>query len=1065
MKNEKEQLKNPIEYDEAPEPLFKTDSADIEEPVDQQESFAAPDVPEDEEDIEQGIQIVLTIGTGTINTANRTISWPVTLNYPAGQLVPASLTDLSPSNACTTVTGSGLSYTVTLSGFNAGTSGNASFAIRRNIFTQGLFLNSYTASSRVAYSFAAPVSVSIGSGTVNEANRTISWPVTLGSSGLTGFDVSDIISRCPSGATVAVSGSGTSRTVTFSGFNVGDNDTASFSIRANAFTASSLPSTNVNNVQVNATGAAYDFRSRVTATVGSGTVNTANRTISWPMTLSSSGLSGFNASDIINRSPSGATVAVSGSGTAYTVTFSGFNVGDSGSADFSIRADAFTGSSLPSNRRNNVQSEATAVAYDFRSRVTATVGTGSVNTANRTVSWPVTLSSSGLSGFNASDIINRSPSGATVGVSGSGTSYTVIFSGFNVGSSGSADFSIRANAFTTASLPSNRRNNVQAEATAVAYDFRDRVSITIGTGTVNTGNRTVSWNLTFSDSGLSGFSSSDIINRSPSSASVSVTGSGTTRTVTFGPFNIGDSGSADFSIQANAFTSSSLPSNHRNNVQVNATAASYDFRGRASVTISAATVNTTNRTITWPITLSSSSLMGLTDADIINRSPSNAQVAVSVSAGSGTITFSGLTANTSGNASFSIRANAFTSQSLPSNTRNNIQINATAVAYNFQNRVTATVGTGTVNTANRTISWPVTLSHSGLTGFDASDIINRRPSAATVAVSGSGTNRTVTFSGFVLGNTGSADFAIRANAFTSLPSNTRNNVQAEATAVAYDFRPRVTVSIGIGTVNTGNRTISWPIALSSSRVTGFNNSDIINRSPSGATVTLTGSGSAYTVTFGPFNAGDSGSADFSIIANAFTASSLPANTRNNLQADATAVAYNFQSRVTATIGTGTVNTTNRTISWPVTLNSAGLSGFNASDIINRSPSGATVAVSGSGTAYTVTFGPFNVGDSGSADFSIRANAFTASSLPSNRRNNVQSEATAVSYNFSSYSATWSPLSVGQNRSISGTITLSENPGSAFSVTEDFIVQIRSGTGTTQDPFTWTTATGWTLTST
>ena len=324
----------------------------------------------------------------------------------------------------------------------------------------------------------------------------------------------------------------------------------------------------------------YDSRPRVRAIIGEGVQQPTGRSIRWPVTLSSSSLRGLDADDIISRVPSGATVSVTGAGTSYRVGFTGFSSGDTGNASFSIRANAFTSASLPSNTLNNVETAAPAAAYDFRPRVTITIGTGTVNTANRTISWLLTFSAANLAGFNLSDIINKTPSTARAALSGTGTTRTLTFSGFSAGDSGNADFSIRANAFLDSSLPSNTLNNVQTETTAVNYNFVDttnRVSITIGPGVIDRTARTIAWPLTLSHSGLTGLDAVDVTSRLPGTAAVALTGSGTSYTVTFGPFAVDDTGIADFSIRAGAFDAASLPATYRNNVQVNATGVGYNF--------------------------------------------------------------------------------------------------------------------------------------------------------------------------------------------------------------------------------------------------------------------------------------------------------------------------------------------------------------------------------------------------------------------------------------------------------------------------------------------------------
>lgn len=108
------------------------------------------------------------------------------------------------------------------------------------------------------------------------------------------------------------------------------------------------------------------------------------------------------------------------------------------------------------------------------------------------------------------------------------------------------------------------------------YDTRNRPTITVDAPTSNFDDRTISWRISWIPTTITGIDFADIINRVPSDATVSVTGSGASRTITLGGFDIDDSGIASFSIRENAFDWDSLPSGYGNNRQVDVTGA-YNF--------------------------------------------------------------------------------------------------------------------------------------------------------------------------------------------------------------------------------------------------------------------------------------------------------------------------------------------------------------------------------------------------------------------------------------------------------------------------------------------------------
>ncbi len=535
----------------------------------------------------------------------------------------------------------------------------------------------------------------------------------------------------------------------------------------------------------------------------------------------------------------------------------------------------------------DVPEDESDIAQSPSQRVTITIGRGVPNTANRTVTWPITLSHSVLMGLTDGDIVSRSPSNAQVGISITGTTGTITFSGIPANTSGTAGFVIRANAFDSNSLPANFDNNAAIAAPNTSYDFIGRPArISISTRR-HPPARSVWWYVTAGP----GFNLDDIINRNPSNATVTLSGSGRDYIVTF-TMPVGTGGVAYFTVRANALDESSLGSGVLNNVAVTSNRQSFSFPAtppattptRVTITIARPTINNTDRTISWPVTFSHSILMGLTDADIINRSPSNVMIGITGSGANRTITFSGFPANATGTAGFTIRDFAFDSNSLPSNHVNNIAVDAPNTSYDFRpaNNIIWSIPSE-LQTGAFTVSgvWSQALTRSS---FTASDIT---VSSGTVSnFTFNSNNRDFSFRVTPPANTsGNITVTIAANAVT--PTNTA----PQTTLISYDTIRRVATTITAQTPNQAERTISWLITFNPViRGTGLVRSNLI---PDSTSFTVENFSGITRVTQSGFLPGQSGSSSFTLRADSIISRFLPTNYANNLETPSPVLNYNF----------------------------------------------------------------------------------------------------------------------------------------------------------------------------
>ena len=155
----------------------------------------------------------------TVDPSDNTIRWTLTFSNagtysfrPGGQLVQYFGTSPN-STSITHISGNRYRVRARYSTSTA-TSGTIRFILRRgsgNFFTDRHITGNIT-SPTATFSFQPLATVSIASGTADNANQTVSWDLTFTNPG-SGFSAADI-TPTPSDASVSVTGTGNSRTVT-----------------------------------------------------------------------------------------------------------------------------------------------------------------------------------------------------------------------------------------------------------------------------------------------------------------------------------------------------------------------------------------------------------------------------------------------------------------------------------------------------------------------------------------------------------------------------------------------------------------------------------------------------------------------------------------------------------------------------------------------------------------------------------------------------------------------------------------------------------------------------------
>ena len=253
--------------------------------------------------------------------------------------------------------------------------------------------------------------------------------------------------------------------------------------------------------------------------------------------------SSFTTSDI---TVTGGTLSnFLGSGTSYTATFTPTDNTSSGSGSIGTIAGFFTDTNSNSILASNL---ATPITYDTVSPTVAI--TSSSSTLNKGATSTVSFNfSEAPSSFTASDI---TVTGGTLGpLTGSGTSYTAIFTPTpNVGT-GSASIGIASGSFTdTAGNPITASSSL---ATPITFDtLCPTVTITSDQTTLQKW-QTSTLTFQFSDA-PSSFTADDITVTGGTLSNLS--GSGTSYTATFTPDDNTNGGSASISTSAGFFRNS-----------------------------------------------------------------------------------------------------------------------------------------------------------------------------------------------------------------------------------------------------------------------------------------------------------------------------------------------------------------------------------------------------------------------------------------------------------------------------------------------------------------------------
>jgi len=956
-----------------------------------------------------------TLKSGQNSTLTFTLSEPST-NFVTGDATATGGTLASISATSSTV------YTAVFTPTANTQSGTGAISIAIGVFSDAAGnTNAASSTSSITYDTQVPsVSSITASRSTLKSWDTSVFTITL-SEASTDFVVGDVTF---SGGTLSsfTAVSGTSYTVVFTPTANTQSGTGSVSVASGVFTDAAGNS----NTASSATTVTYDTLAPTVTITASATTLKSGETSTLTITLSEASTD-FAVGDITFFG--GTLSSFSGSGTSYSVVFTPTADRSSGSGYALVLSSFF------SDAAGNFNSGSTTTNFTYDTRVPTVSIAASATTlkSGETSTLTFTLSEASTS-FVVTDI---TASGGTLSsFSGSGASYTVVFTPTANTQTGSGSVSVASGAFTDAA----GNGNTASSTTAFTYDTQaPTVSIAAGSVSLKSG-ETSTLTITLSEASTD-FAVGDITFSGGTLSSFS--GSGTSYSVVFTPTANTQTGSGSVSVASGGFTDAAGNSNTASS----ATAITYDTQA-PTVSIAAGSASLkSGETSTLTFTLSEAS----TNFVVTDITASGGTL--SSFAGSGTsysVVFTP-TANTqSGSGSVSVASGGFTDAAGNSNTASS----ATTITYDTQSPSVSSIvaGTSTLK-SGETTTLTITLSEAS-SNFATGDVSVSGGTLSSVTATSS-TVYSVVFTPTVNTQSGSGSVSVASGAFTDAAGN--SNTASSATTITYDTQaPTVSIAASSASLKSGETsTLTFTLSEAS---TDFVVADV---SVSGGTLSsfTAVSGTSYTVVFTPTVNTQGGTGSVSVSSGAFTDAAGNGNTASST----TTITYDTQAPTFSMAASSTLLKSGETSTLTFTLSEAS-SNFDVSDI---SASGGTLSsFAGSGTSYTVVFTPY-------ADFvsmswiSVATGRFTdaaGNSSTTSRTIVIEYDTQAPTVSYVTSSSTNGTYSIGDTVSIQvvfgETVTVSGTPRLTLETgSTDRAVDYASGSGTSSLTFTYTVQAG------
>ncbi len=649
--------------------------------------------------------------------------------------------------------------------------------------------------------------------------------------------------------------------------------------------------------------------------------------------------------DITLNTTGGATgtVNVSGSGLTRTVTIS--SITGNGTIGISIAAN--TASDTAGNLAPASGASTTFIVDS--TPPTITIGSPSVST---TRTGPVTFSVTYAdANFNTSTLVTgnislNSTGGATgtIGLSGSGTAYTVTIS--SITGNGTLGISIASG--TASDLAGNTAPSAGPSSTFMVDNTGPTVTINKAAAQADPTNASpITFTVVFNES-VTGFATGDVtLSGTAGATTATVTGSGTNYNVAVSGMT--GSGTVIATISAgvaqDAVGNTNVASTSTDNsvsydiiaptVTINQAAAQADPTNTSPINFTVVFSETTTDFLTGDVTLSGTA--GATTA-AVTGSGTNYNVAVSGMTGSGTV-IATIAASVAHDAAGN--ANASSTSNDNSVTYDNTAMNVTI------NQAAAQADPTNASPINFTVIFT-----KATTDFLTGDVtLSGTAGATTATVTGSGTNYNVAVSGMT--GSGTVIASIAAGAAHDAANNPNTASTSTDNSVTYDLiAPTVTINQAAAQADPTNTSpINFTVVFSET-TTDFLTGDVTLSGTAGATTAaVTGSGTNYNVAVSGMTG--SGTVIATIAAGAAHDAAGNANTAST--SNDNSVTYdNTAMNVTINQATAQADPTNASpINFTVIFTKA-TTDFLTGDVTLSGTAGATTAtVTGSGTTYNV----------------------------------------------------------------------------------------------------------------
>ncbi len=705
----------------------------------------------------------------------------------------------APGSLVASLTGSGVSYAVSVSGMTG--PGQIQASIPANVVDGGNAAST-SPDNTILY---GNVVVSQAAGQVDPTSVSPIRFSVLFNRVVTGFSAADVSfagSTAPGTLVAAVTGSGTTYTVSVSGMSAPG--LVKVSIPANAVDGGNAASVSADNEVgfVNSSVVINQSTGQLDPTASSPVRFTAG--FSKPVT-------GFTASDVSftgSTAPGVLAASVTGSGTTYSIVVTGMT--GPGLVRASIPANVVDLGNSASTSSDN------SVTYAF-----VVVNQASTQ-ADPTAASPVRFTANfykAVTGFTSADVSlagSTAPGTLVAAVTGSGGTYTISVSGMT--GPGLVKAAIPANVVDGGNLASLSADNTVTFANATVT-----VNQTNGQGDPVTVSP-VRFTALFSKA-VTGFTAADVslAGTTAAGAVATVTGSGTTYTISVA---VTGPGVVKAAVLADAVDGGNAPSTSTDN--------SITY---ADVTVARSSIQATPTAVS-PINFRvffARSVTGFTAADV-SFAGSTAPGAVATVTGSGSsysVAVSGMTGP--GLVRMAIPANAVDGGNAAS-------VSATGANEVVYADVTVARAAGQ---ATPTAVSPVNFTaqfRRPVTGFTAADVsLTGSPAGSVAAVTGSGSTYTIAVSGMT--GAGVVKVTIPANVVDG--GNAASLSVTGANEVVFSD---VTINQAAGQADP---TAASPVNFTAQfrrAVTGFTASDVsLTGSPVGSVATVAGSGSTYTV--------------------------------------------------------------------------------------------------------------------------------------------------------------------------------------------------------------------------